>query len=174
MKLHQIPDAPLAWGCAGNPELIQKFSVWLEQYQWPPSNWATFEGHIRAKLADLNREERAFVERSGAQWSSDFGVTCLVGGWLHNEPHIVSLYHDGVKGSLENNEFDHIGSDSTFATVSYYSLSYVTGMPQEVRAHIVLHATSQLAPRCGLPYNLWRITHSGIEEIPMPEGPARQ
>ena len=168
MKLRRIPGAPVAWGCANNSEIGERFSAWLEGYRWPPKHWNAFERAVRTKIAALNNEQRTYTTGSGVEWEDEYGLTCLVAVSIGGKQYVAAYYPDGQKGSLEYGEFEYIGTGRYVAFASYVALRHIQEIPNEVRMHIILNTASQLGPGCGLPYNLWRVKSDGaIEDIPM-------
>ena len=163
-KLHLIPSTSIVWGYAGCLELSYKFHEWVNN-QIIPSEWASFEKSIRNHLADINREQREYVARSGAKWNEEYGLDCLLAGWFKDNPFMIK-YED--TGTVEDYLFQGIGAIGAgrhFAAVAYTTLSSISNITPEQRFRIILDTAIRKAPNCKFPMYIWRITPESAKLI---------
>ena len=84
-KLNRVGSGALAWACAGNATVGGWFSGRLRANA--PTSWfdVTDENGLRNAVAKLNGSERGSAQLARIPWKDDFGVTCVLAGWLNGE-----------------------------------------------------------------------------------------
>lgn len=165
-KLQCIPNSLVAWACAGNDDLGNRFTRWLQDYQWPPASWDSFEQVLQTTLADLNGQQRALTKRSGAEWNKDYGVSCLLVAWLNDECHIEGYDDDGLKVSFKPEGCGAIGSGRAHAIIAYRTLEGIKGPDAMTKFVHILQIAARHAPGCEEPVDIWRIRSDGIDQHP--------
>lgn len=168
-KLHEIQGHPMAWAYCGTVELGNKFETWLKKQYPIPQGWDKFEILVRNKVADINKEQRNYVERSGAVWSDNFGLSCLFAGWLENKSHMIIFDDDGTISDCSINGVGAIGSGKSHAIIAYETLYEFKDIPKDKKFHAILRAAIVKEKKlCGLPLFMWRITPNGIDKLENP------
>src|SRR5215216_3828757 len=125
-KLQKHPSAPLAWGATGNPTIgINRFGSWLSQFDWPPTDWPSFQNEVVKQLSNLNGWQREMSKLAGVEAKSELLAEVLIVGWL-DTPSIFAVDDEGAMVIPDKDmEFYAIGSGGVHARLIYTAFTAV-------------------------------------------------
>ena len=165
-KLYELKNYRIVWGYSGCSELAYKFERRLKEPDPAICSWDTFEKDIREIIVDINAEQRYYVKRSGANWNSNLGLSCLFAGWLGGEPHMITIEDDSTIGDYLPQGIGGIGSGYPPAMAAYEALEEIKDISVGKRFYIALKTAINIERLyCGLPLVIWRITPEKVLDI---------
>lgn len=163
-KLFKHLKENIVWGCAGNREIARnEFSPWLQSLDIG-NDWQAFKKRVADKIAELNGEQRARMEKAGVKSDDNSVITCLLVGWIKEEPQIIEFTNDGKIDSYIEDGFQAIGC-KVIPWSAYIAMSQIKGINNEVKFKIILKTTVSLARDCGNGYDIMRVMKDGVEDV---------
>jgi hypothetical protein len=165
-KLQKHDAAPLAWGTAGSMNIgIDRFGEWLKHYQWPPTDWASFETEVANKLSELNAEEKEYILLAKAKPEYYDVANALVVGWLNGSPRILELTCRGTSNIINEN-FYAIGSGGLNAKIIDKAFDFaMLNKPPLEKLRLNLKVVCETDLYCAEPIHIWRVEPDGITEL---------
>ena len=168
-KLQRVPDVPIAWASAGNPQIgIYEFGQWAKDYSWAKKTWSEAMADASTTWASLNGTQRRRPESAGIAMTKEREGTLLsdavLVGWLGNEMGMFSMSSDGTIFNLAERGIWMLGTGAVYAHTVFNTLAYIGRTDRIEWMEIILNLVISIAPNCGPPAECWRVTPSGIEE----------
>lgn len=161
-KLHKASQGGLAWAASGNATVAE----WLAEKltAQPPNSWATMRDNtagIPLIVANLNGDQRHILAGARAPWRNDFGVTCVIAGWLEGELGIWEIDNCGQPTPYLEHGFCAIGGPASTAEHISTALFDSPKNPLE-KLKTIFNAIIKGIPSIGYPLDIWRITPGGV------------
>lgn len=162
-KLFKHPKENIVWGCAGDKEIARhEFNPWLQSFDIG-NDWQVFKKKVADKIAELNGEQRARMRKAGVEPDDSSVISCLLVGWINEEPQIIEFTNDGKIASYIEDGFQAIG----IQRIPYgaYMATIHAEASNEMKFKNILATTLSLAINCGKGYNIMRVTKNGVEDV---------
>lgn len=163
-KLFKHHKENIVWGCSGNREIARyEFSPWLQLLD-VGNDWQVFKKRVADKIAELNGEQRARMRKAGVEPDENSVISCLLVGWIKEEPQIIEFTHDGKIDSYIKDGFQAIGC-KVIPWSANIAMSLITGVDNENKLKIILKTTLSLAKDCGGGYDIMRVRKDSVENV---------
>ena len=166
--LQSHPTAPLAWGYSGNHWIgYDRFTPWLQSYQWPPKNLDTFEDEIISKWCTLNGDQRRLIKSSGAKVDNrdlaDLVVACYLDKifcfWVYNN---AKHWHLGCPFTA-----CYLGPGAREAGMLYHwtMKEFESSAPStDILLAKVIRESCGVSPHHDVPIHICRVSKKGVEQ----------
>lgn len=144
---------------------IDRFGEWLGNYQWPPTDWSSFQTEVANKLSELNLNEKESISLTGARPEYYDSAEALVVGWFNDISRIFEITTRGSSDVIREN-FHAIGSGGLYAKVIDRAFEVARlNKPTVERLHLNLQVVCQTAQNCEEPIHIWRVEPTGITKL---------
>jgi hypothetical protein len=174
-KIYFLSDRPIAWGTAGDEGIGLRFNEWIQTYRWTASTtWAEFVDGGAAELSRLNGRKRELAELARVKIEDNDLATALIAGCIGGSLDVWELTDRGGASSVKHNVFSAIGSGQPHALVVFFTLRNAFKakfQPNAMMMGFILELVSHLAPMCGLPVKLLRVSKEKVESARAPGEP---
>ncbi len=164
VKLNKLERATIAWGCSGNGTLGEEFSKWLMGQVAPLTSWKQLQDMVVNKLAELNGTQRAITRRAGVEPTPDHLVSCLLAGWVDNQPGIFEFDDQGRFATYWAQGFYAIGSGSAVAAIAARTLRQIKASGID-KLRLLMDVVVKTARGCEPPITIWRLRAGDITEV---------
>jgi hypothetical protein len=103
------------------------------------------------------------MRTAGVEPDDNSVISCLLIGWIKEEPQIIEFTNDGKIASYAESGFQAIGVK--VIPWSAYRATTQVNATNEVKFKIILNTTVNLARDCGNGYDIMRVTKNGVEDV---------
>jgi len=169
-KLQRLAEIPVAWAFAGSVDVGEDFNRWLRDYQGiSETDWPTFRGDAITELNRLNKAKRKSMRDAGVKPKSDNLCEVLVVGYISGTPEILWLNDKGETLFYKERRFAAIGSGQNHVQMVKWTLEQWFNdnhkpLPEhEALFFWIVAKGTQMAPQCGLPLQMVKVTPKGVE-----------
>ena len=175
-KLFRHEKPGLVWGTGGDVTVgFEQFGRWMQDCDWPTESWETFGEAARAELSQLNAAQRARIREAGGRVRREDTAEALIVAFVDGTGHLLELTSRGTANPYDKFGFHAIGTGKLHAYTAkrvaevMMSNIKIDGASPELGAlgqlHAIVMVAAGLAPGCGRPVDLWRVTSEHVEII---------
>jgi hypothetical protein len=167
-KLDMLPGRPIAWGFSGDEGIGYQFRDWFKAWPFPSdATWSHVADAAIEELSRLNGRKRALGKLAGVETTDSDLADVLIAGYIAGVPDIYELTDRGSASSVKHSVLAAIGSGHAHATIAYLTLR---GTRKELKLDqqllgFAVGMAAQIAPQCGPPVRMLRLTPEGVEEL---------
>ena len=169
-KLDFPNSKPIAWGFVGADEIGSSMSQWMRNLDWRSlHDLQTFREAFATEVSTRNGDRRRRMKLAGMEVGPEDTSDFVIVGFWNDEPFIFRIENDGSLEVDEHDSLTTIGSGWVHAKVSFetsrfYRMSGVK-IPDDRLIKVTTEIAASMAPLCGLPVRLLRISPEKVEDL---------